>query len=127
SLEYLGHELGCDGVRPLERLVAAVRKFPQPKDETEVKRFVHLAGYYRRFISGFGSHIAPLTKLLLKGSIWEWTTTQQTAFSAVKKILTTRPLLAYPNFSVSFRLETDASKTGLGSCLMQDGGSGWRL
>ncbi|OWZ16805.1 hypothetical protein PHMEG_0009349 [Phytophthora megakarya] len=107
SLEYLEHELGRDGVLPLEWLVAAVLDFPQPKDETEVKRFVHLAGYYRRFIMDNDA--------------------RQTTFSAVKNILTTRPLrLAYPIFSVSFRLETDANKTGLGSCVMQDGGSGWR-
>ncbi|KAG3085068.1 hypothetical protein PI125_g19346 [Phytophthora idaei] len=50
SMEYLGHELSNEGVRPLERLVSAVRDFSRPRDATEVKRFVHLAGYYRRFV-----------------------------------------------------------------------------
>ncbi|KAE8952264.1 hypothetical protein PR001_g33372 [Phytophthora rubi] len=53
-MEYLGHELSSEGVRPLERLISAVRDFPQPQDAVEVKRFVHLAGYYRRFIEGSG-------------------------------------------------------------------------
>ncbi|OWZ02371.1 Gag-pol fusion protein [Phytophthora megakarya] len=63
--------------------------------------------------------MAPLTKLLRKS-------TKETAFTEVKQILTTRPLLAYPNFSRPFRLETDASKTGLGASLMQDDGNGRR-
>ncbi|OWZ06759.1 Gag-pol fusion protein [Phytophthora megakarya] len=126
SLEYLGHELGCDGVRPLERLATAVRDFPRPTNTKEVKRFVHLAGYYRRFIQNFGSLMAPMTKLLRKSTEWEWAADQEAAFTKVKEILTTRPLLVYPNFTKRFRLETDASKAGLGACLMQDCGDGWK-
>ncbi|OWZ20533.1 Gag/polymerase/env Polyprotein [Phytophthora megakarya] len=80
SMEYLGHELSSEGVRPLSRLVSAVRDFPRPTDTTEVKRFVHLAGYYRRFIEGFGALMAPLTKLLRKTADWEWTEEQGTVF-----------------------------------------------
>ncbi|KAE8973239.1 hypothetical protein PR002_g26257 [Phytophthora rubi] len=71
SMEYLGHELSSEGVRPVERLVTAVREFPRPRDPVEVKRFVHLAGYYRKFIAAFGSIMAPLTRLLKKSSEWE--------------------------------------------------------
>ncbi|KAE9295160.1 hypothetical protein PR003_g24087 [Phytophthora rubi] len=126
SMEYLGHELSSEGVRPVERLVTAVREFPRPRDPTEVKRFVHLAGYYRKFIEAFGSIMAPLTRLLKKSSEWEWTEEQEFAFERVKAALTTRPLLVYPNFDLPFRLVTDASKTGLGACLMQDQGRGWQ-
>ncbi|KAE8914609.1 hypothetical protein PF003_g1831 [Phytophthora fragariae] len=125
-MEYLGHELSSDGVRPLERLVSAVREFPQPRDDVEVKRFVHLAGYYRRFIEGFGAIMAPMTKLLRKSVEWEWTEAQQTAFEYVKEVLTTKPLLIYPDFRLPFRVVTDASITGLGACLMQDQGHGWQ-
>ncbi|KAE8899079.1 hypothetical protein PF010_g3875 [Phytophthora fragariae] len=125
-MEYLGHELSSEGVRPLERLISAVRDFPQPQDAVEVKRFVHLAGYYRRFIEGFGSIMAPMTKLLRKYVPWEWTVAQQTAFDQVKAVLITKPLLIYPNFALPFRLVTDASKVGLGACLMQDHGHGWQ-
>ncbi|KAE9050220.1 hypothetical protein PR001_g2601 [Phytophthora rubi] len=126
SMEYLGHELSSEGVRPVERLVMAVREFPRPSDPIEVKRFVHLAGYYRKFIASFGSIMAPLTRLLKKSSEWEWTEEQEFAFERVKAALTTRPLLVYPNFELPFRLVTDASKTGLGACSMQDQGRGWQ-
>ncbi|KAE9036535.1 hypothetical protein PR002_g7031 [Phytophthora rubi] len=124
--EYLGYELSSAGVRTLERLVSAVRAFPQPRDEVEVKRFVHLDGYYRRFIKGFGAIMAPMTKLLRKSVEWEWTEAQQTAFEHVKAVLTTKPLLIYPDFRLPFRVVTDASITGLQACLMQDQGHGWQ-
>jgi len=68
SMEYLGHELSSEGVRPLDRLITAVQDFPRPTDAVEVKRFVHLASYYRRFVRGFGAMMAPLTKLLRSGA-----------------------------------------------------------
>ncbi|KAE8980862.1 hypothetical protein PR002_g23987 [Phytophthora rubi] len=126
SMEYLGHELSCDGVRPVERLISAVKDFPRPRDPVEVKRFVHLAGYYRKFIEGFGSIMAPMTRLLRKATDWEWTEEQEFAFERMKAILTTKPLLIYPDFKRPFRLVTDASKVGLGACLMQDAGDGWK-
>jgi len=113
SMEYLGHELSSAGVRPLDRLITAVRDFPRPMDAVEVKRFVHLAGYYRRFVEGFGAMMAPLTKLLRKSTPWEWTEAQEGAVERVKMALTTKPLLLYPNFQLPFRLVTDASKVGL--------------
>ncbi|KAE9005301.1 hypothetical protein PF011_g12098 [Phytophthora fragariae] len=126
SMEYLGHELSSEGVRPVERPVTEVREFPRSRDPTEVKRFVHLAGYYRKFIEAFGSIMAPLTRLLKKSSEWEWTEEQKFAFERVKAALATRPLLVYLNFELPFRLVTDTSKTGLGTCLMQDQGRGWQ-
>ncbi|GMF58803.1 unnamed protein product [Phytophthora fragariaefolia] len=95
-LEYFGHELGEDGVRPMESLIKSVQKFPVPQDADAVKRFVHIAGYYRRF----------------------------SAFEGLKKALTERPLLAYPHFTRPFRLVTDASAVGLGATLTQDQGNG---
>ncbi|OWY99835.1 LOW QUALITY PROTEIN: Enzymatic Polyprotein, partial [Phytophthora megakarya] len=126
SMEYLGHMLSDEGVRPVDRLVTAVREFSRPLDSTEVKRFVHLAGYYRKFMAGFGSIVEPLTRLLKKDVDWEWTEAQEFAFARVKMLLTTQPLLLYPNFELPFRLVTDASKVGLGACLQQDHGRGWQ-
>ncbi|OWY97891.1 Retrovirus Polyprotein [Phytophthora megakarya] len=82
KMEYLGHELGTDGVWPLQRLVTVVQNFPNPTDVVEVKRFVHLTGYYRRFIEGFGSLMAPMTKLLREDVRWEWTAQQDDASHA---------------------------------------------
>ncbi|KAE9031891.1 hypothetical protein PR001_g10851 [Phytophthora rubi] len=126
SMEYLGHELSCDGVRPVQRLVTAVAGFSRPTDIVEVKRFVHLAGYYRKFTDAFGSIMAPMTRLLKKDQDWEWTEAQEFAFERIKAALTTKPLLVYPDFALPFRLVTDASKVGLGACLMQDQGHGWQ-
>jgi hypothetical protein len=112
--------LDSDGIRPMESLVRSVREFPVPEDDKAVKRFVHLAGYYRRFIANFGSKAAPMTVLLRKGVPWEWGEKQQSAFEGLKKELTERPLLVYPDFEKPFKLVTDASMVGLGAALMQD-------
>lgn len=70
--------------------------------------------------------MAPITKLLRKGVAWEWGAAQKIAFDNVKALLTAKSLLVYPDFRLPFRLSTDASKTGLGACLMQDQGVGWQ-
>ncbi|POM59836.1 putative Transposase [Phytophthora palmivora] len=126
SMEYLGHVLSADGVRPVDRLIMAVAEFPRPRNPVEIKRFVHLAGYYRKFVEAFGSIMAPLTRLLKKDVESCWSVEQQFAFERVKAALTSKPLLIYPNFAKLFRLVTDASKVGLGACLMQDQGRGWQ-
>ncbi|KAJ0392607.1 hypothetical protein P43SY_003150 [Pythium insidiosum] len=118
TLESLG------GARSLTRLVDAVEAYPEPTDTTSVKRFVHLAGYYRRFIANFGSKMAPLTRLLRKDVVWEWGTAQRRAFVDIKRELSTKPLLCYPDFEKPFVLATDASRVGLGAALQQDQGRG---
>ncbi|KAE9347608.1 hypothetical protein PF008_g7738 [Phytophthora fragariae] len=97
----------------MSSLVESVTNFPTPTDVTEVKRFVHMAGYYRRFVSDFAAKAAPRTKLLRKGVVWRWGDSQKEAFECLKKALTEWPLLAYPNFSRPFRLVTDASQVVL--------------
>ncbi|KAE9296025.1 hypothetical protein PR003_g23855 [Phytophthora rubi] len=82
---YLGHELDGAGVRPMSSLVESVKNFPTPTDVTEVKRFVHMAGYYRRFVSDFAAKAAPMTKLLRKGVVWRWGDSQKEAFECLKK------------------------------------------
>ncbi|KAE9178650.1 hypothetical protein PF002_g28021 [Phytophthora fragariae] len=123
-LEYLGHELDEKGVRPMASLVESVVNFPVPKDAAAIKSFVHMAGYYRRFAPNFAENAAPLTRLLHKGVEWSWGAPQQEAFECLKRVLTGRPLLAYPDFSKPFTLVTDASKVGLGVALTQDQGQG---
>ncbi|KAE8976626.1 hypothetical protein PR001_g25365, partial [Phytophthora rubi] len=90
-LEYLGHELDADGVRLMPSLVHSVQEFPVPTDVTELKRFVHMAGYYRRFVPDFARKAAPMTKLLRKGVVWRWAEPQQHAFECLKEALTSRP------------------------------------
>ncbi|OWZ01606.1 LOW QUALITY PROTEIN: Gag-pol fusion protein [Phytophthora megakarya] len=94
-MKYLGHDLMPEGIKPMERLVGAIVDFSTPTDDTQARRFVALAGYYRRFVPEFGTRMAPLTSLLRKST-------------------NTKPVLIYPDYRLPFKLTTDASKTGLG-------------
>ncbi|GMF19842.1 unnamed protein product [Phytophthora fragariaefolia] len=124
KMEYLGHDLTPDGIRPTARLVKAVKDFPVPTSDKEVRKFVALAGYYRRFMPDFGTRMAPLTMLLRKNVSWRWRTEQEEAFAWAKAYLSKEPVLIYPNYSLPFKLTTDASKIGLGAVLSQDQGNG---
>ncbi|POM70943.1 Gag-pol fusion protein, partial [Phytophthora palmivora] len=123
-MEYLGHDLTPEGIKPTERLVQAIVDFPTPTDDTQVRRFVALAGYYRRFVPEFGTRMAPLTSLLRKSTKWDWGAAQEEAFAWAKAWLSTKPVLIYPDYRLPFKLTTDASKTGLGVVLSQDQGRG---
>lgn len=119
-LEYLWHELTPDGVRPLARLTDSVRNYPKPENDKELKRFVHMAGFYRRFIQDFGRKAKPLTYMLRKNVDWQWKHEQENAFQLIKNELSERPLLRYLDFRKVFVLVTDASEAGLGAVLVQD-------
>lgn len=80
-----------------------------------------LAGYYRKFVRHFGIISKPLTNLLKKNTLFIWTPDHETAFLILKQALCNSPVLALPNFSRPFCIETDASKGGVGAVLMQDG------
>ncbi|GMF24511.1 unnamed protein product [Phytophthora fragariaefolia] len=124
SMEYLGHDLTPAGIKPTDRLIKAVVDFPIPQDDAAVRRFVALAGYYRRFIPEFGTRMAPLTVSLRKSSMWSWGTQQEEAFAWAKAWLSKKPVLIYPDYRLPSKLTTDASKTGLGVVLSQDQGNG---
>ncbi|GMF16139.1 unnamed protein product [Phytophthora fragariaefolia] len=123
-MEYLGHDLTPEGIQPTDRLVKAIVDFRQPQDAAEVRRFVALAGYYRRFVPDFGAKMSPLTRLLRKGSEWQWGTEQEEAFTWAKAWLSQKLVLIYPDYKLPFKLTTDALKTGLGAVLSQDQGRG---
>ena len=104
--------------------MTAVRDFPRPTDPTIVKRFAHLTGYYRRFVSNFDKRMEPLTKLLRKSEPWRWEDEQEDAFQSIKTVLVTKPVVAFPDFQRPFVLATDASLVGVGAAFMQDQGHG---
>ena len=101
--------------------VEAVEKWPVPKSVTEIRSFLGLAGYYRRFVEGFARLAAPLTALTRKDRRYEWTDRCEQSFREIKRRLISAPVLTIPEEGEKFDIYSDASKTGLGAVLMQNG------
>ena len=122
--DYLGHTLGADGIRMNAAKVRAVTEWPQPTNVSEVRGFLGLAGYYRRFIQHFAAKAAPLTQLTRKSQRWQWTTQHDAAFHSLKTAMTSAPVLITADPSLPYQLYTDASQEGTGAVLLQDQGRG---
>lgn len=122
EVDYLGFEVSGAGIKPGMRKVEAVRNFPTPKDVHNVRQIVGLASFFRRFIKGFAKIVRPLTKLLKKDAVWEWREEQEHAFTEIKNILASRPVLALYNPTAETQIHTDASKHGVGGVLLQKQG-----
>lgn len=118
-MDFLGHVITPRGLKTSERHITAVTEFPVPQSVTEVRQFMGLASYYRRFVKGFAQLAQPLHALTRKGATYSWTEACQDAFDELKRRLTTAPILAYPSFDCEFTLETDASIQGVGAVLSQ--------
>ncbi|KAL4082984.1 hypothetical protein QTP88_028314 [Uroleucon formosanum] len=116
---YLGHLITDAGVKPDPTKISCVRDHPVPRNPIEIKRFLGLSGYYRRFIEKYSQIAKPMTTLLKKGQPFEWTAECQTAFETLVQKLVTAPILQYPNFEEPFILTTDASQYAIGSIISQ--------
>jgi len=116
---YLGHKLTDGGLRPDPEKVAVVKKFPNPTNTCEIKQYMGLCSYYRRFIPNFIKIAKPLTNLLRNNVPFVWDQKTEEAFVVLKEILNTEPLLLYPRFTKPFVLTTDASSEALGAILSQ--------
>ena len=137
EVSFLGHILSAKGISPNPEKVDKIRDWPIPKTSKEVHSFIGLASYYRRFIPNFAKWSKPLNALIIppahqvkvrrgemkKSELTEfvWSKECQEGFDALKQALTTAPVLAYPDYSKPFILETDASLKGLGAVLSQKG------
>ena len=117
EVEYLGHVITPQGLKPNPNQVRAVLEFPVPESVTNVQQLLGLTSYYRRFIAQFARIAAPLHALTRKDVKFEWSTECQSAFESLKSSIVQSPVLAYPNFELDFVLETDASVKGLGAVL----------
>lgn len=120
QVEYLGYIISHSGVATDPAKVQAVQKWPIPTTPTELRGFLGLAGYYRRFIKHFGIICKPMFDALKKNN-FHWQAAQQQAFDSIKLQLSQAPVLAMPDFSLPFVLEADASGHGIGAVLMQQG------
>ena len=116
---YLGHKISEAGAQPDESKLEAVRFFPTPKSVKDVKSFLGLAGYYRKFIKDFSKKALPLTGLLKKDASFHWTDEQQDSFNLLKECLTEQPILQFPDFERPFNVTTDASNFAIGAILSQ--------
>ncbi|CAH2090022.1 unnamed protein product [Euphydryas editha] len=119
EVAYLGHIISNEGVKPNPEKIKAVVQFPPPKCAKDIKSFLGLASYYRRFIPEFSKYAKSLTTLLKKDVPFEWTNTQQLSFEQLKNKLVTAPVLAYPDFTKPFILTCDASSYAISAVLSQ--------
>lgn len=120
TIEYLGHVLDSKGIHPDPKKIAAMIQWPIPRTVKQLRGFLGLTGYYRRFVENYASIAAPLTDLLKKEA-FSWTVNAAEAFAKLKEALTSAPVLRLPNFDLPFIIESDACGTGVGAVLMQEG------
>ena len=119
-MEYLGHMVSKSGVEPLQEKVQAVQQWPTPCSVKAVRGFLGLSGFYRRFIKEYVTIAVPLTQLLAKDQ-FTWTAVAHNAFKQLKNAISNAPVLRFPDFALSFVVEIDASRVGMGAVLSQQG------
>ena len=139
SVEFLGHEVSEHGVQCCKKHLEAVAKWPTPTSVKELQTFLGFVNFYRKFIRGYASIADPLYSLLRGDKTakkpkhshkhnkpanvkWEWGEKQRVAFARLKELLTSPPILAYPDFDKDFVVHVDASRSGLGAVLYQKNG-----
>ncbi|GJS98079.1 putative reverse transcriptase domain-containing protein [Tanacetum coccineum] len=119
KVQFLGHVIDSQGIHVDPAKIESVKDWASPKSATEIRQFLGLAGYYRRFIEGFSKIAKPMTKLTQKKIKFDWSDKAEAAFQLIKKKLCIAPILALPEGNEDFIAYCDASIKGLGAVLMQ--------
>ncbi|XP_042039612.1 uncharacterized protein LOC121785291 [Salvia splendens] len=119
TVDYLGHLISKGLLKADQSKIVAMTAWPTPKSVKQLRGFLGLTGYYRRFIAGYAMITAPLTELLKKVS-FHWSTEAEESFGNLKTAMTSAPVLQLPDFDRQFCIETDASDLGIGAVLLQD-------
>ena len=119
EVQFLGHVVNGDGIHVDPTKIEAIKDWETPKTPTEIRQFLGLAGYYRRFIENFSKIAQPLTLLTQKDKKFDWGIKQEEAFQILKDKLCNAPILALPEGTDDFVVYCDASRQGLGCVLMQ--------
>lgn len=121
SVVFLGHVISGNGIQVDPKKIEAVVNWKRPTNVTEIRSFLGLAGYYRRFVKDFSLIAKSLTRLTQKNVKFEWTDQCEQSFLELKDRLVTAPILTLPSDNVGFVIYSDASHQGLGCVLMQHG------
>jgi hypothetical protein len=121
EINFLGHVIGGGTVKMDPRKVQAIREWVAPIKVGELRSFLGLANYYRKFIKGYSKLVSPLTDLLQKGKPWTWDAACADAFEKIKSRIVAEPVLKLPDFDRPFEVHTDASDRAAGGVLVQDG------
>ncbi|GJZ52171.1 putative reverse transcriptase domain-containing protein [Tanacetum coccineum] len=119
KVQFLGHVIDSQGIHVDPAKIESIKDWASPKTATEIRQFLGLAGYYRRFIEGFSKIAKPMTKLTQKKVKFDWSDKAETTFQLIKQKLCSAPILALPEGSEDFIVYCDASIKGLGAVLMQ--------
>lgn len=119
SIQYLGHIVGGGTIRPNPDRIRAISEFPRPITIRQLRSFLGMAGWYRRYIRNFSDIAAPITDLMKNSKQFTWTVEADEAFKILKDRLTTAPVLTHPDFTKPFYIQCDASILGVGGVLFQ--------
>lgn len=119
SIVFLGHEISGSGYKPANRNIEAIEKMPRPSNTKQVKCFLGMANFFRKFVNGFAKIASPLYEITREKVAFSWGAEQETSFNSIKKILSQKPVLSFPQ-DREFILYTDGSQQAVGGALLQE-------
>ena len=117
AVEYLGHRVDAKGIQATQEKIAAIERAPMPQNVQQLRSFLGLLNYYRKFLPNLATIIQPLNNLLQKNRKWSWSAECTQAVNTAKQLLTTSNLLTHYNPTLPLRLAADASQYGLGAVI----------